>query len=377
MSEITQSMERIGYEKHMKRAIELAEMGRGTTSPNPMVGAVIIKDDRVIGEGYHKRAGEPHAEINALKNAGEDVAGATMVVSLEPCNHFGRTPPCTEAIINAGISKVVVGMIDPNPKCAGGGVKRLRDAGIKVEYGFFADEVAKQNEVFIKYITTGRPFVLLKAAVSLDGKIAETPGVSTPITGEEARKRVHGLRNEYDAIMVGIGTVLADDPLLTTRLEKGETKDPVRIIVDSRAKLPPSSKLASTAREVRTIVATTTFAPLQNIEALSLKGLETIKLNTWDGSVDIEVLLEELGARGISSLIVEGGSNLIASFVKADLIDKYLIFVAPKLIGERGMGLIGGKLNSIKEIKIEHIEQLGNDLLIEAYPGRRTVPGTA
>lgn len=363
------SVELENYEKYMRRAIELAEMGRGTASPNPMVGAVILKDNRVIGEGYHEKAGEPHAEINALRNASEDVAGAVMIVSLEPCNHFGRTPPCTEAIINAGIKKVVIGMIDPNPKCAGSGIRRLQDAGIEVEHGHLADEVAKQNEIFIKYITTRRPFVTIKAAISLDGKIAEAPGTSTPITGEEARKRVHELRNEYDAIMVGIGTVLADDPLLTTRLERDAIKNPIRIVVDSRARLPLDSKIAGTAREIKTIIATTPLAPPRNIEDLKLKGLEITELGTRDGSVDIKSLLEELGERQVASLIVEGGGNLIASFIKANLVDKYLIFAAPKLIGERGVDLVGGKLSSVEEIRIERIEQLGKDLLIEAYPG--------
>lgn len=356
------------YEEYMQRAVELAEMGRGTTSPNPMVGALIVKDGRIIAEGYHKKAGEAHAEINALNNATEDVTGALMVVSLEPCNHFGRTPPCTEAIINAGIAKVIVGMIDPNPRCAGGGIKRLRDAGIEVEHGLLSDVVEKQNEAFIKYITTGRPFVSVKAAMSLDGKIAQAQGIQTSITGPEARQRVHELRNEYDAIMVGIRTVLVDDPLLTTRLDREDTKNPIRIIIDSRAKLPVSSQIVATATNVRTILATTAFSPLQNRETLQLKGLEILKLDSWDGSIDLETLLEELGSKQIASLMVEGGGKLIASFVEAGLVDKYTIFVAPKLIGERGVDLVGGRLDVITELRIDSIEQLGEDLLIEAYP---------
>jgi len=363
------SDKRVDYEEYMQQAIELAELGRGATSPNPMVGAIIIRDGRVIAKGYHKKAGEPHAEIYALRSAGEDAAGATMVVSLEPCNHFGKTPPCTEAIINAGIKKVIVGMIDPNPKCAGGGIKRLMDAGIEVEHGVLADEVARQNEIFVKYITASRPFITLKAAVSLDGKITQAPGISTPITGDEAKRRVHELRNEYDAIMVGIGTVLVDDPLLTTRLEHKNGKNPIRIIIDSRAGLPLDNRITGTAREVETIVATTTLASTQKIEDLKVKGLDVIKLETRNGSVDIESLLEELGGREISSVIVEGGSKLIASFVKADLVDKYMIFISPKLIGERGVDLVGGRLDEMKELKIESIKQFGNDLMVEAYPG--------
>lgn len=362
--------ELLSYEPYMKKAIDLAEKGRGTTSPNPMVGALIIKDDEIIAEGYHEKAGEPHAEINAINNATEDVSGATMVVTLEPCNHFGRTPPCTEAIINAGIKKVIVGMIDPNPKCAGGGVKRLKDAGIQVGYGLLAEQIAKQNEVFIKYITTGRPFVTVKAAISLDGKISEAPGMATLITGEEARVSVHELRNENDAIMVGVGTVLADDPMLTTRLGREGTRNPIRIIVDSQARLPLGSKVVETARDVRTIIAVTVDAPDKNLKDLEAKGVEVIKTSSWDGSVDIEVLLEELGAKEISSLIVEGGSRLLASFVKAGLVDKYLIFVAPKFIGGQGVSLIGGKLNSIKELRVRYVGKVGDDIFIQAYPKR-------
>jgi len=366
------STETLEYKKYMKRAIELAEMGRGTTSPNPMVGALILKDGRVVAEGYHKKAGEPHAEIVALNNASGNVSGSTLIVSLEPCNHFGRTPPCTEAIINAGIKKVIVGMVDPNPKCAGSGIKRLRDAGIEVEYGLLSDEVAKQNEVFIKYITTGRPFVIAKAAISLDGKISAVAGSSTEITGVEAKRRVHELRNEYSAILVGIGTVLADDPLLTTRLDANqEVRNPVRIVIDSKARLPLSSKIAATAKDVKTIAAVTSQAELADIDNLKEKGIEVIGFDTWDGLVDIEMLLEELGSREISSLIVEGGSSLLASFVKANLVDKYLIFVAPKLIGIGGVDLIGDELSPLRKLKFERIEKLGEDVLIEAYPVRQ------
>ncbi|MDI6816541.1 MAG: bifunctional diaminohydroxyphosphoribosylaminopyrimidine deaminase/5-amino-6-(5-phosphoribosylamino)uracil reductase RibD [Actinomycetota bacterium] len=362
------SIEISSYEVYMDRAIALAEKGRGETSPNPMVGALIIKDDRVIAEGYHERAGEPHAEINALKNAVEDVTGATMVVSLEPCNHFGRTPPCTEAIIEAGIGKVVVGMVDPNPKCAGGGIKRLRDAGIEVEYGLLADKLAKQNEAFIKYITTGRPFVVLKTAISLDGKISEAPGMTTAITGFDTKQKVHELRSEHDAIMAGIGTVIADDPMLTTRLEGVKAKNPIRVIVDSKARTPLSSRIVKSAREVRTIVAAGSRAAPANIEDLKARGIEVLKLGRWDGAVDVELLLEELGRLEISSVLVEGGSSLIASLVKAGMVDKYIVFVAPKLLGENGVDFVGGKLESARMLRITATERFGDDILIEAYP---------
>ena len=362
------STEISSYEVYMDRAIALAEKGRGATSPNPMVGALIIKDDRVIAEGYHERVGEPHAEINALKNAVEDVTGATMVVSLEPCNHFGRTPPCTEAVIEAGIGKVVVGMVDPNPKCAGGGIKRLRDAGIEVEYGLLADKIAKQNEAFIKYITTGRPFVVLKAAITLDGKISEAPGKTTAITGPDTKQRVHELRNEHDAIMVGIGTVITDDPMLTTRLDGVKAKNPIRVIVDSKARTPLNSRIVKSAREVRTIIAAGSRAAAANIEDLKARGIEALKLGRWDGAVDVELLLEELGRLEISSVLVEGGGSLIASFVKAGMVDKYMVFVAPKLFGESGVDFVGGKLDSARMLSITATERFGDDILIEAYP---------
>ena len=360
------------YESYMKRAIELAEKGRGSTSPNPMVGALILRGDKVIAEGYHEKAGEPHAEINALNSATDDVHGATMVVSLEPCNHYGKTPPCTEAIIKAGISRVVVGMIDPNPKTAGSGIKRLRDAGIKVEYGLLSEQVAKQNEVFIKYITTNKPFVTVKAAISLDGKIAEAPDTTTAITGEAARVSVHELRNESDVIMVGIRTVLADDPLLTTRLNREGTKNPVRVILDSEARLPLYSKIANTASEIKTIVATTTAAPKKNIQNLESRGIEVLGIDSWNGKVDIEALLDELASRELSSVLVEGGGKLIGSFVKAGLVDRFLIFIAPKIIGEQGVDFVGNSLDLTRELKVRYVGKIGEDIFIQAYPKSET-----
>lgn len=353
----------------MNRAIDLAEMGRGMTSPNPMVGAVIVDDDgNIISEDYHRRVGDSHAEVNAIKAAGEDVSGKTMIVTLEPCNHYGRTPPCTKAIIKAGLKKIVVGMIDPNPKCSGSGIKTLRDANIEVEYGLLSEEIAKQNEVFIKYIATSRPFVLVKAAMSLDGKISEALGTVSRITGDEAHVKVHEMRNEYDAIMVGIGTVLTDDPQLTTRLDREGMRNPTRVIVDSHARLPLNSHIAKTARIVPTLLATTTNASTDHLNELESTGIEAIKLHSWDGSVDLELLLEELGGREISSVLVEGGSKLVASFVRAGLVDKYVFFIAPKIIGKTGVGLIGGALDKNAGLRIDMVEKVGADLMVEAYP---------
>jgi diaminohydroxyphosphoribosylaminopyrimidine deaminase / 5-amino-6-(5-phosphoribosylamino)uracil reductase len=357
------------YTRYMREAIELAEQGRGTTNPNPMVGAIIIDDDgSIISKGYHKKAGEAHAEVNAIKAAHGNTNGKTMVVTLEPCNHYGRTPPCTKAIIKAGLGKVIVGMIDPNPKCAGGGVKMLRDAGIDVEYGLLSDEVAVQNEVFIKYISTSRPFVVVKVAISLDGKISEAPEQQTRITGEEAHQRVHEMRNQHDAIMVGIGTVLADNPLLTTRLEAPDVKNPLRVIVDSHARLPLHSKIAETANDVPTLLATTTNASSNHLNDLELTGVQMLKLYSWDGSVDLDSLMEELGSRHVTSVMVEGGAKLVASLTRAKLIDKYVFFIAPKLIGKPGVDLVGGALDTIVELQIGKVEKVGADLMVEAYP---------
>jgi diaminohydroxyphosphoribosylaminopyrimidine deaminase/5-amino-6-(5-phosphoribosylamino)uracil reductase len=362
-------MSALDYTQYMQRAIELAEKGRGRTSPNPMVGAIIVDDDgSIISEGYHKKAGEAHAEVNAIRAAGDNAKDKTMVVTLEPCNHYGRTPPCTKAIIKAGLKKVVVGMIDPNPKCSGSGVKTLRDAGIEVEYGLLSDEVAKQNEVFVKYILTSRPFVVLKVAVSLDGKISEAPDTASKITGDEAHIRVHEMRNCHDAIMVGIGTVLADNPLLTTRLDGQDTHDPLRVIIDSHARLPLHSRIAESSREVPTLLATTTNASVDHISDLELAGIQAISLHSWDGSVDLELLLEELGSRYISSVMVEGGAKLAASLIRAGLVDKYVFFIAPKLIGKPGVDLVGGALDRVTELRIGKVEQVGADLMVEAYP---------
>ncbi|MEW6189067.1 MAG: bifunctional diaminohydroxyphosphoribosylaminopyrimidine deaminase/5-amino-6-(5-phosphoribosylamino)uracil reductase RibD [Actinomycetota bacterium] len=364
------------HEQYMKRAIELAEKGRGRTSPNPLVGAVIVKDGAIVGEGFHARAGEPHAEVNALNKAQEKARGATMYVTLEPCCIYGRTSPCTEAIIRSRILRVIVGLIDPNPKVCGRGIEQLKLKGIHVEVGILSQEIAHQNEIYIKYITTGLPFVLMKVAMSMNGKITVKRGNATRITSEKSRKEVHRLRGEYDSIMVGIGTVLLDNPLLTARLQGRETHNPIRIIIDSKARIPLDSKMVKTASEIPTILAVAN-ADEEKIQALHQYGVEVLPVPGKDGKVDLVKLIGELGEREITSVLLEGGSLLNASAIKAGIVDKFLFFIAPKLIGgDDTPGVMGGEsigaIDQAPNLKITDVKMIGEDLLIEAYPKRES-----
>lgn len=360
------------HEQFMARALQLAELGRGKTSPNPMVGAVIVRNGRIVGEGYHQKAGTPHAEVNALRDAGEEAHGAVMYVTLEPCCHYGRTPPCTKAIIKAGIKEVVVGTTDPNPLVSGKGIKVLKDAGIRVVVGVLEKEARLQNESFIKYINTKCPFVTLKAAISLDGKVATRTGDSKWITGEEARVLVHRMRAINDAIMVGIGTVLADDPLLTVRLE-GEYKQPLRVIVDSSLSIPERSRIVKTALDVPTVVAAVQgrYSETKRTQ-LERMGLEIWDLPAINGKVDLWALMKELGKREITSLFLEGGSTLNASALEAGIIDKFVFFQAPLIIGgQDSPGVFGGvgreQLSDCLHLNRTSVEEIGDDLMITAY----------
>ncbi|MCR5603509.1 MAG: bifunctional diaminohydroxyphosphoribosylaminopyrimidine deaminase/5-amino-6-(5-phosphoribosylamino)uracil reductase RibD [Lachnospiraceae bacterium] len=328
-------------EKYMLRAIELAVKGEGFTNPNPMVGAVIVKDGKIIGEGYHRRYGELHAERDALAalNKSEDsgscakpAEGATIYVTLEPCCHHGKQPPCTDAIIESGISRVVIGSRDPNPLVAGKGVKMLRDAGIEVTEDFLRDECDAINEVFFKYITTGKPYVVLKYAMTMDGKIATKTGASKWITGEESRTEVQHLRHKYMAIMAGIGTVLADDPMLNVRIDG--LKSPVRVICDSNLRIPADCNIVKTADKYRTIVAHCT----ENSEKesmLSGAGITTLRTPADNGHVDVGYLMRRLGELGIDSVLVEGGGTLNDSIIRTGLADGVEVFMAPKIFGGR------------------------------------------
>lgn len=354
-------------QEYMRRAIELARKGAGWTSPNPMVGAVIVKEGRVIGEGWHKKCGDLHAERNAFAALTEPAQGATLYVTLEPCCHHGRTPPCTEAIIEHGIGRVVIGSRDPNPLVSGKGTALLRAHGIVVEEDFLREECDALNPVFFHYITTRRPYVVMKYAMTLDGKIATRTGASQWITGEMARRHVHQLRGRYSAIMAGIGTVLADDPLLNCRIDGGH--QPVRIIVDSHLRIPVESQLVQTAEDHRTVlVCSDTIPEKENV--LHNFGVEVLRIPGQDGRVDLRALMEYLGREQIDSVLIEGGGQIHEAALRAGLINHVCAYVAPKLFGGdraitpvEGMGVSlpseGATLNNLQ------ISRLGEDLLLE------------
>jgi len=358
------------------RALELAAQARGKTSPNPMVGAIIAGDGIVLGVGYHHQAGAPHAEVLAIRQAGPRAGGATLYVSLEPCCHFGRTPPCTEAIIGAGIKRVVVATLDPNPLVAGKGLQALQQAGLEVRSGVLEAEARRLNEAFFKYIVTGQPFVTLKAAMSLDGKIATGSGDSKWITGPESRSLVQHLRTENDAVLVGIGTVLADDPLLTVRLPDAGKK-PLRVIADSSLRIPLESRLVQTAPEFPAIVAAVEGrCPPGKKEMLLERGVEVWELPEADGLVDIQALLRELGCRKVAGLLLEGGSLLNTSFLKARAIDKFIFFAAPMIIGgSKAPGPFGGageaSLAGAPHLSSLECRNVGADLMITGYPEQK------
>ena len=356
--------------EYMRRAMELAERGVGFTNPNPMVGAVIVKGGKVIGEGWHERCGEWHAERNAFKNCKVSAEGATMYVTLEPCCHYGKTPPCTEAIIEHGIARVVIGMEDPNPLVAGKGIAFLREAGIEVVCGIEEEALREQNRVFLKYISTRLPWVALKAAMTLDGKIATRTGDSKWITGAEARAYVHELRHRFMAILVGIGTAVADDPLLNCRIEGRGVRQPIRVVVDSNARLSLESQLVQTAEEYRTIVAYTRFAPEERVKALREAGVEMLLCEEKEGLVDVRNLLELLGQFGIDSILLEGGGSLNYTFLAEGLADELYAFIAPKIVGGMNAktpveGLGVEKMADAITLELKNVLNIGDDVLLK------------
>ena len=356
---------------YMQEAIALAERGRGHTAPNPMVGCVLVKDGRVIGRGYHHQYGGLHAERDALAACTEDPAGATMYVTLEPCCHHGKQPPCTDAILAAGIARVVVGATDPNPLVGGQGIALLQAGGVAVEAGLLAEEICEQNRIFMKYITQKRPWVSLKVAMTLDGKIATASGDARWVTSESARRFVHELRGQRSGICVGAGTVRLDDPMLDCRVEG--YKNPVRILPDSRASLPLESRIARSAGEIRTLVAHTEAADAGKLERLRACGVELLPCAATDGQVDLRDMLDRLGALGIDSILLEGGEALNGSFVAQDLVDEYYVFIAPKVLGgqdaKTAVGGVGfATMAAARDIEIRSVEHIGPDLLIHGYP---------
>jgi diaminohydroxyphosphoribosylaminopyrimidine deaminase/5-amino-6-(5-phosphoribosylamino)uracil reductase len=356
-------------ERWMQRALHLAEKGRGRTSPNPMVGAVLVKGGKVVGEGYHARAGEPHAEIVALKNAGEKAKGSTLYLNLEPCTHYGKTPPCVPAVIKAGVRKVVVGIEDPNPLVKGRGLAHLKQAGLEVKVGILERPCHRLNEAFFKYIGKHEPFVILKIAATLDGKLATRNGESQWITSEPSRRFVHRLRDQVDGVVVGIGTVLKDDPMLTARIREG--RNPYRIVFDSRLRIPENAKVVDLSPS-KTIVATTEMAPQDKIGRLQKKGVRVLISDSKLGKVDLKSSLLKLGELGLMTLLVEGGSRINGSFLDQGLVDKIFLFLSPKFIGDpTAPGIFGGTgVGSLKEaisIKDLKVRKIGEDTLFEGY----------
>ena len=369
--------------EYMRRAIELARQGSGFVNPNPMVGCVVVKDNTIIAEGYHEYYGGFHAERNALTNCKSDCNGATLYVTLEPCCHHGKTPPCTDIIIEKGIKKVVVGLLDPNPLVNRKGVEILEKAGIEVVTGVEEESIKELNKVFLKYIKTKRPYVLLKTAMTLDGKIASYTGDSKWITNEKSRHLVHKLRSEMMGIVTGIGTVKADDPMLNCRLEvqqpiansqKPDIHQPIRIIVDTKASISLESNIVKTANEYRTILAVGQQSMVNGqqskVEMLKSLNVEILYCEEKDGHVDINDLMIKLGQKGIDSLLLEGGATLNAAFLQAGCVDEVYAFIAPKIIGgEHSKSPVGGQGIELMKDAITfqnvEIEQIENDILIK------------
>lgn len=352
---------------YMRMALEEAVKGEGWTNPNPMVGAVIVKEGRIIGKGYHRRYGELHAERNAIASCTESMKGATIYVTLEPCCHYGKTPPCTEAIIEEGFSRVVVGSTDPNPLVAGKGIEILRQHDIEVETGVMKEECDDVNRVFFHYINTGLPYVVMKYAMTADGKIATCEGESKWITGEAARLHVQKSRHKYAGIMVGVGTVIADDPMLNCRLPEGNS--PTRIICDTRLRTPLEAKVVDTAREFKTIIATS-CGDVNKQKKYSDKGCRIMEIPEKDGHIDLRELMKKLGEQKIDSVLLEGGAELNYSALQSGIVNKIQAYIAPKLFGGKEakspIGGIGVKTpDEAFALKNRRIQTIGEDFLIE------------
>ena len=356
----------------MKMALALAKKGQGFTSPNPMVGAVVVNDGRVVGKGYHRAVGEAHAEINAINDAGIASKGATLYVSLEPCNHTGRTPPCSTEICKAGINRVVIAMNDPNPEVKGGGIDYIQSQGVEVTSGVCEEEAKRLNEAFIKYVTKKRPFVIVKCASTLDGRIATRTGDSKWISGEESRAFVHRLRHAVDGIMVGINTVKKDNPALTTRLQDMKGRDPVRIILDTNLSMPEEAKVLRLDSDSDIIIITGDSVSGDKKIKLQSQGAKIIEAPVKDNLIDLDELMNSLGALGITSLLIEGGSRVIASALSAKIVDKVVFFYAPKILGgDDGVPVCKGPgpdlMDGCIPVKNINVRRFGDDVMIEGY----------
>ena len=360
------------HDVFMNRALKLAGKGEGSASPNPMVGAVVVKNGRIVGEGYHEAAGRAHAEVNAIEDAGASAAGATLYVTLEPCNHTGRTPPCTGKILAARIRRLVVAMVDPNPHVSGGGIDFLRKRGIEVITGVKETQARRLNEAFVKHITTGHPFVVVKCAATLDGWIATRSGDSKWVSGKRSREMVHRLRHAMDAIMVGIDTVEADDPQLTVRLGLIEGINPRRIILDTNLKISDRAKVLQIDDGIDTIVVAGPSAPDDRVKKISTGGVRVLSAPVKNNRIDLCALMPMLGRMEITSLLIEGGGAVIASALRDQIVDKILYFCAPKILGgDDGVPVCRGPgPDSMKEcISLKNIEihRIGDDVMIEGY----------
>ena len=354
--------------RHMRQALELARKGEGRTAPNPPVGAVVVRNGKVVGEGFHSKAGEPHAEIFALQQAAERAHGADLYVTLEPCSHHGKTPPCVDAVIMAGVKRVFVGAVDPNPKVSGRGIERLRQSGIEVHVGLLESDCQRLIVAFTRLILTGRPLTIYKSAMTLDGNTATWSGDSRWISGEKSRLMVHRLRDRVEAVMIGSGTALRDDPLLNTRLPENNGRDPLRVVVDSQLRIAPDCRMLKQRSLAGTLIATAvqsaeTFKPLQDA------GAEILVLPDERDGVDLPALWQELGKRNVQRLLLEGGARLATAALKADLIDQMMIFIAPKVLGGSGFsGLFAGqgcaKMSDALNLTNIAYVQIDKDLLI-------------
>ena len=359
-------------EKFMKLALSLAEKGRGYVNPNPLVGAVIVKDGKVIGEGYHTAFGKPHAEIEAINSATEDIKGATMYVTLEPCCHQGKTPPCTEAIIKNQLARVVVATTDPNPLVSGSGIEKLKQSNIEITVGVLEEMAKIQNEVFIHYMTTNLPFTILKYAMSLDGKIACHTGDSKWITSEKSRTDVHRLRSSVSAVVTGIGTILSDDASLNVRLIDSKGREPHRIVVDSAARISLDAKILNLDSKSDTYIAVTEAASDEKLRKLEDYGAKIIMTKSKDGKVDLEELWKELGFLGMDSILIEAGEQLNAALLEAKLVNKIRAYIAPKIIGgTNAKSPIGGygasSMSEVINLKSMNVASIENDFVVEGY----------
>ena len=357
------------HERYMRLALGLALKGAGRTSPNPMVGAVVVRGGKIVGRGYHQRAGGDHGEITALKRAGKRARGATLYLNLEPCTHQGRTPPCTPVVIQAGIKQVVVGMVDPNPRVSGRGIKRLRRAGIQVRVGVLEGECRRLNEAFTKHIRHHVPFVILKLAATLDGKIASSTGDSKWVTGEAARGYVHQMRDRVDAVVVGIRTVLADNPKLNCRISKG--RDPFRVVLDGRLRISTRANLFRQRNPKKTIVATGAHASVKKVKDIEKTGAEVWRFPLRGGWISFSALLKRLGGLGFLSIMIEGGGGTAARALKEGVVDQVVFFYAPKIIGGEGRGMVDSlgisKMVRSKIVRDMETKRFGQDLMVTGY----------